>query len=88
MADLELTSNEKLRYYQNVCTPGYTFAFWQWDQWENHIDWMALNGINLPLAFTGQEAIWLKVYQQVIICDVGVRFKQLAGSSSMKMTCP
>lgn len=23
---------------------------------------MALNGINLPLAFTGQEAIWQKVY--------------------------
>jgi len=23
---------------------------------------MALNGINLPLAFTGQEAIWEKVY--------------------------
>ena len=26
---------------------------------------MALNGINLPLAFTAQEAIWLKVYKQV-----------------------
>ncbi len=23
---------------------------------------MALNGINLPLAFTGQEAIWRRVY--------------------------
>lgn len=23
---------------------------------------MALNGINLPLAFTGQEAIWQRVY--------------------------
>jgi alpha-N-acetylglucosaminidase len=23
---------------------------------------MALNGINLPLSFTGQEAIWQRVY--------------------------
>ena len=23
--------------------------------WVKHIDWMALNGINLPLAFVGQE---------------------------------
>jgi len=26
---------------------------------------MALNGINLPLAFTGQEAIWDRVYQSL-----------------------
>ncbi|KAJ4434463.1 hypothetical protein ANN_23025 [Periplaneta americana] len=29
---------------------------------EREIDWMALNGINLALAFTGQEAIWQRVY--------------------------
>ena len=28
---------------------------------------MALNGINMPLAFTAQEAIWIRVYQQVIL---------------------
>ena len=26
---------------------------WDWERWEREIDWMALNGINLPLAFTG-----------------------------------
>lgn len=26
---------------------------------------MALQGINLPLAFTGQEAIWQKVFQVI-----------------------
>lgn len=26
---------------------------------------MALNGINLPLAFTGQEAIWKRVYMKL-----------------------
>lgn len=53
---------DRFRYYQNVCTLGYTSAWWQWEDWEKNIDWMALNGINLALAFTGQEAIWQKVY--------------------------
>ncbi|XP_011498022.1 PREDICTED: alpha-N-acetylglucosaminidase [Ceratosolen solmsi marchali] len=52
------------RYYQNVCTAGYSSAWWQWSQWEKNIDWMALNGINLALAFHAQEAIWEKVYMK------------------------
>ncbi|XP_043250287.1 alpha-N-acetylglucosaminidase isoform X1 [Colletes gigas] len=59
---VNVTSNDRFRYYQNVCTMGYSSAWWQWDQWERNIDWMALNGINLALAFNGQEAIWRKVY--------------------------
>ncbi|XP_034216171.1 alpha-N-acetylglucosaminidase-like isoform X2 [Prunus dulcis] len=49
-------------YYQNAVTSSYSFAWWDWERWEKEIDWMALQGINLPLAFTGQEAIWQKVY--------------------------
>ena len=52
----------RFRYYQNVCTVSYSFAWWNWTRWEREIDWMAMNGINLPLAFNGQEAIWQKVY--------------------------
>jgi alpha-N-acetylglucosaminidase len=50
------------RYYYNVCTFGYTTPFWDWPEWEKEIDWMALHGINLPLAFIGQEYIWLKLW--------------------------
>ncbi|XP_075480477.1 alpha-N-acetylglucosaminidase-like [Primulina tabacum] len=50
-------------YYQNAVSSSYTFAWWDWKRWEKEIDWMALQGINLPLAFTGQEAIWQKVFQ-------------------------
>ncbi|MBA0790241.1 hypothetical protein Gohar_014905 [Gossypium harknessii] len=50
-------------YYQNAVTSSYTFAWWDWERWEQEIDWMALQGINLPLAFTGQETIWRKVFQ-------------------------
>ena len=57
------------RYYQNVCTPGYSFVWWQWPDWERHIDWMALNGVNLPLAFTGQEEIWRRVWTQLGVSE-------------------
>ncbi|KAL7115177.1 hypothetical protein ACP275_04G169100 [Erythranthe tilingii] len=51
-------------YYQNAVSSSYTFAWWDWERWEKEIDWMALQGVNLPLAFTGQEAIWQKVFQK------------------------
>ncbi|XP_072977763.1 alpha-N-acetylglucosaminidase-like [Typha angustifolia] len=51
-------------YYQNAVTSSYSFAWWDWERWEKEIDWMALQGINLPLAFSGQEAIWQKVFQR------------------------
>ncbi|XP_033038834.1 alpha-N-acetylglucosaminidase isoform X2 [Trachypithecus francoisi] len=52
----------RYRYYQNVCTQSYSFVWWDWARWEQEIDWMALNGINLALAWSGQEAIWQRVY--------------------------
>ncbi|KVH97338.1 Alpha-N-acetylglucosaminidase [Cynara cardunculus var. scolymus] len=48
-------------YYQNVVTSN-SYVWWDWERWEKEIDWMALQGINLPLAFTGQETIWQKVF--------------------------
>ncbi|XP_020709840.2 alpha-N-acetylglucosaminidase [Athalia rosae] len=63
--NITITSNDRFRYYQNVCTAGYSTAWWDWPEWEKHIDWMALNGINLALAFHGQEAIWERIYLQL-----------------------
>jgi len=53
----------KYRYYLNYCTFNYTMSWWNWQRWQKEIDWMALNGINMPLAITGQEAVWNRVYQ-------------------------
>lgn len=53
-----------LRQHFNVVTFGYSTAFWDWKRWEFEIDWMALHGINMPLAMTGQESIWKKVWTQ------------------------
>jgi alpha-N-acetylglucosaminidase len=47
-----------LRYDFNYCTFSYSMAFWDWARWEKEIDWMALHGINLPLAIVGEECVW------------------------------
>eukprot|EP00301_Raphidiophrys_heterophryoidea_P004159 c11825_g1_i2.p1 GENE.c11825_g1_i2~~c11825_g1_i2.p1 ORF type:complete len:766 (+),score=152.94 c11825_g1_i2:55-2352(+) len=51
------------RYYLNTCTHSYTMVWWDWDRWEKEIDWMALSGMNMMLAFTGQEYIWDSVFR-------------------------
>ena len=59
---LRVESKAKWRYYMNVCTVSYSMAWWDWARWERELDWAALNGVNLPLAFTGQELIWEKTF--------------------------
>ncbi len=51
----------KYRYDFNYCTYSYTMAFWDWNRWEKEIDWMALHGINLPLAVVGADVVWYNV---------------------------
>lgn len=54
-----------LRYYLNYCTHSYSMAFWDWDRWQEEIDWMALHGINMPLAITGTETVWRNVLRRL-----------------------
>lgn len=61
------------RFFLNYCTFGYTMPWWQWKDWERFIDWMALNGINMPLAITGQEAIWYEVWKEYGLSDKQIR---------------
>lgn len=61
------------RFFLNYCTSGYSMPFWQWRDWERFIDWMALNGVNLPLATTGQEAIWYNVWSKLGLSDEEIR---------------
>lgn len=61
------------RFFLNYCTYGYTMAWWQWPQWERFIDWMALNGINMPLALTGQESVWQEVWREYGLTDDEIR---------------
>ena len=61
------------RFFLNYCTFGYTMLWWQWDDWERFIDWMALNGINMPLAITGQEAVWMDVWKDFGMTENQIR---------------
>ena len=55
----------KYRYALNYCTFSYSMAFWDWARWEKELDWMALHGINLPLAITGCETVWYNVLKKL-----------------------
>jgi len=64
--DLPVTSGKTaftFREYFNVCTFGYTTVWWDWKRWEKELDWMALHGINMPLAMVGQEIIWTRLWE-------------------------
>jgi alpha-N-acetylglucosaminidase len=67
------TTPYRSRYFFNYCTFSYSMAWWDWDEWQRMIDWMALKGVNTPLAITGQEAVWRLVLQ-----DMGFSRRQIA----------
>ncbi|TZF83168.1 alpha-N-acetylglucosaminidase [Pedobacter sp. BS3] len=60
-----VTSPYQYRYFLNVVTYGYTMPYWTWERWQKEIDWMALHGINMPLALVAHEAIALRVWQKL-----------------------
>lgn len=70
---ISVEARVKDRFFLNYCTFGYTMPWWRWKDSEHLIDWMALNGVNMPLAITGQEAIWYKVWKQFGLTDEQIR---------------
>ena len=57
----------------NFCTFGYTMAWWDWAQWEKELDFMALMGVNMPLAMVGHECVWRNVLTTLGMSDEAVR---------------
>jgi alpha-N-acetylglucosaminidase len=49
---------QKYRVNFNYCTFNYSASWWDWKRWEQEIDFMALNGINMPLSVVGLEGVW------------------------------
>lgn len=71
-ADMSGSTPAEFRHYYNICTFGYTTAFWDWKRWRREIDWMALHGINMPLAMTGQDKVWQTVFRSYNIPDKSI----------------
>lgn len=55
---LSKTVIQDKRAYLTYRSFGYSLAFWTWEDWEREIDFMAMNGINMPLCLVGSEAVW------------------------------
>lgn len=68
-----ISASVKDRFFLNYCTSGYTMPWWKWQDWERFIDWMALNGVNMPLATTGMEAVLYNVWTKMGLTDEEAR---------------
>ncbi len=51
--------------FYNVCTNGYSTAYWTWEEWSREIDWLALHGFDMPLAPIAGEAIFARVWRDM-----------------------
>ena len=63
-AEEKRVCNVDYRYNLNYCTYSYSMAFWTRERWEQELDWMALRGINLPLALVGTDVVWKNVLEE------------------------
>jgi alpha-N-acetylglucosaminidase len=61
------------RAYLNVCAYGYSTPWWGWSRWQQELDWMALHGVNNPVAMEGQEFVWQQLWR-----EFGVKDSELA----------
>ncbi|KIJ67421.1 glycoside hydrolase family 89 protein [Hydnomerulius pinastri MD-312] len=66
------TSLVKYRYFFNTVTFSYTTAFYSFHDWELLLDWMALRGVNLPLAWVGYEHILIDVFREAGLDDAQI----------------
>lgn len=57
------------RVYMNYCTFNYSASWWNWERWEKEIDFMAMNGINMPLSVVGLEGVWYNALLRVGYSD-------------------
>lgn len=61
------------RYALNFCTYSYTMSFWDWDQYEEFLDWCAMNGVNLVLDIIGQEEVLRRTLNEFGYSDEEVK---------------
>ncbi|EGO28130.1 glycoside hydrolase family 89 protein [Serpula lacrymans var. lacrymans S7.9] len=60
------------RYHFNTVTFSYTAAFYNFDDWSLLLDWLALRGVNLPLAWVGNEYILVQVFREAGLSDADI----------------
>lgn len=59
---IRIVATSQYRYMYNFCTLSYSLAFASAEDWAVQVDWLALHGINLPLAAMGTEHVEALTY--------------------------
>ncbi len=68
----EVYSPFQYRFYLNTVTHGYSTPYWDWERWEQEIDWMAVHGMNMPLLPGAHEAILLRTFRKIGLTEVEI----------------
>lgn len=55
--------------YMNYCTLSYSMAWWDWERWQWEIDFMAMNGVTMPLGMVGLEGVWYHALLRMGLSD-------------------
>ena len=63
----------KLRHFFNYCTFNYSGTWWSWNDWQKIIDFLAMNGINMPLNIVGVESVWYHTLLELGLTDPEAR---------------
>ncbi len=63
----------EFRSYFNYCTLNYSASWWDWERWQREIDFMAMNGINMPLSVIGLEGVWYNALMKFGFSDEEAR---------------
>ncbi|SMO51919.1 alpha-N-acetylglucosaminidase [Saccharicrinis carchari] len=64
----QLTKNTtpfRIRHAYNVVISGYTTPYWDWERWEQELDWQAMHGFNMLMAPVATEAIAQRVWKRL-----------------------
>ncbi len=62
-----------LRLMFNYCTFSYSMIWWDWNRWQREIDFMAMNGVNMPLMVVGLEGVWYNTLIKMGCTDIEAR---------------
>ncbi len=60
-----ITTPCQVRHAYNAVTSGYTSPYWDWERWEQELDWQVMHGFNMMMAPVATEAIMLKVWRKL-----------------------
>ena len=63
---------DKINLTFTLVTLSHTTAFWTWDDWELQLDWLALRGVNLPLAWVAAQKILVEVLQEIGLTESNI----------------